>query len=270
MNNTLNKDIKYPFPTAAIFLFVSSLFYFINLFTELPSDSIGLTFSCLFRFISVVVLGVFLFVKRVPVGILICIGGLLFSQVIEAISFSNISGYYLSYEYDGLIFLQNLFIVIAIVFIFLLALTNVVSGGFKKFRKVWFVGIILSVVAYFIDFCTFATISEFFPVEVEDIIIGNFLGNIFLCVACCLMPRWFKDVAERQSPVDLEIATPVQNLYEAPSMPVYDPYAYIENKEPAKQNNEEIETLRKYKTLYDEGVITEEEFEQKKKQIMNI
>lgn len=269
----MKNNIKYPFPTASIFLFVSSFFYFINLVccSELPSNSAGLTLPCLLRFMGVIALGIFLLVKRVPLGVSISIGTLLFAQLIEAFTVGSISSYYLYSDYDGLIFLQNLLIVATIIFTFLLSLTNFLKNGFVKLNKAWFAGIILSAVAYFIDLLVTVEISEFFPSEVEDVFIGNFLGNIFLCIAFCLMPRWFRDVAKAQQESNTEISEAVPVTYcTAPDMLVYDPYLYIESQPVSQQNDDETETLRKYKALYDEGVITKEEFEQKKKQIMSL
>lgn len=271
----MNKNnIKYPFPSAAILLFISSFFYFIGLVfsSELPIGFDTLTLPAVMRFFGVIALGVFLLVKRAPLGTLIACGSLLLTHIIESLIFSGASQGHLYYDSENMLIVKNFLVTIAITFICLLALTNVLNNSFKKLSKAWFVGIIISAVAFFLDFVVSAALCEEFPSEVEDFIMFNAIGVIFLCVAFCLMPRWFKDVADRQIQNQTQSSEFVQSpgYPQIEAIPVYDPYLYIEKEESVPQNDDDAESLRKYKALYDEGVITEEEFELKKKQILNI
>ena len=229
------KEIKYPFPTAAIFLFISSFFYFVNLTlcSELPASASLLTLSCLLRSLGVIALGVFLIVKRVPLGVTISIGALILAQLIEAFTVSGFSGDYLYAEHIGPMFLQNLLVTSALIFTLMLSLINVIKSGFRKFSKVWFIGIIISAIAYIVDFFVTMTISEYFPTEIEDIFIGNFLGNIFLCIAFCLIPRWLRDVLKATEEAE-KSDNCAHFVYTTSYMPPYDPYLYLDEQKDNK------------------------------------
>ncbi len=267
----MKENIKYPFPTAAILLFVSSFFYFLSIvFTdELPYAFSDFIFPALIRFFGVILLGIFLLVKRLPVATLITFSSLIIAQFADMVIYVRASIYYLSTEDTSTLLFKDLFLLITLVFVFLLSFTNVVSGGFKKFSKVWFIGIILSSISYFLDFVIMATYTEYFPADFEDIIFSNIFGNIFLCIALCLVSGWFKRVVDNQSIIEETVYVPeaayvipdAESVYISPTVKVPE--------EPIKQFDDANE-LRKYKALFDEGVITEEEFEQKKKKILDI
>jgi hypothetical protein len=267
----MKENIKYPFPAAAILLFVSSFFYFLSIVfsDELPYAFYDLILPSLIRFCGVIIIGVFLLVKRLPVATLISFSSLIIAQFADMVIYVRATQYYLAEEDTiGLLF-KNLFLLISLVFVFLLSFTNVVSGSFKKFSKVWFIGIILSSISYFLDFVVMATYSEYFPADFEDIIFATVFGNIFSCIALCLVSGWFKKVVDSQSVIEESVYIPEVAYVMPVSESIYT-QPIIDSPKESINKNDDADELRKYKALFDEGVITEEEFELKKKKILDI
>ena len=61
---------------------------------------------------------------------------------------------------------------------------------------------------------------------------------------------------------------PVYPTYAAPAQPVYaQPYA---PQQPSAKQSDEIERLKEYKALLDQGILTQEEFDQKKKELLGL
>ena len=272
----MNKNIKYPFPAPAILFFIASFFYFLALvFTEDVSyEFYPLFIPAFIRFVSVIAIGVFLLIKRLHIANLVCLCPLLIAQFTDMVIYADAGSYYL---YDGdiiLMIVKDFFVLSAIIFVILLSLTNVANGSFKKFRKVWFIGIILSAVAYFFDFLVTVIMLDYLPYELEDVLVPNLFGNILLCVGLCLCTRWFKVVAENQCKKPDEVYVYQPTFTPPKAAPVYNPPVYngynaYTPAEPVK-TTDDAQELRKYKALLDEGVITREEFDKKKQQILKL
>ena len=206
---------------------------------------------------TILTLVVFVFIKKLQLVPTICVGVLSLFAVQNAISAFR------SYEFYGtgeLWVIVTVFRVIAFMLLVMVAIGSVTKRGFKGIGYVWFVPMILWLLSMFIDFIDI--VEEFG--EPSGKLLAFFalvlLADIFYTVAFCLLCKWFGAV--------------ICNQREALSAPVFTRRVAEVSAEPAAPAVQVAPTvseqLKKYQDLLMAGVITDEEYEAKRKQILGL
>ena len=96
-------------------------------------------------------------------------------------------------------------------------------------------------------------------------------NSIVYCIGFCLLCKWYGRTLAARREYNSPKSAPRQYVRSAPvvdTVPYVPPQPVVERRTNVEADN--IDAIKKYKELLDSGVITEEEFAAKKKQILGL
>lgn len=271
---------------------------------ESPSPIyMGIYLSTMLIFLAYTALTTLLFLKHHGFYLYVAISAIIIFQCCN--SLINIVSIYFQSDISYLIPFLIFFLLETLVWIILLI--GVMSSKFrilsKHSNKIWFIPGAVYAAFYAIPYCfnLFQLISSnlsfyfsigFSSTTILKVIfsrIFDILHVLILIPAFLFLVKWSSD-PYKKIPVPQEaIPTydfpqpvgvpqqntypPVQSTYAPPQAPTWQPPLYppimpLQNDPIHKTDLEKIELLKKYKELLDAGIITQEEFEKKKKELL--
>lgn len=196
---------------------------------------------------------VFIFIKKIQLVPTICTGMLMLFAIYDFVGMFN-------YAVGNELSIVTLFFrVLAYMLLTMIAIGSVTKRGFKGVGYIWFIPMILWLLSLLFDF-----------VDIIDVLDGGsgmwlgyfllqFLADIFYTVAFCLLCKWFGAVIRNQREA---LSAPARQYTRQAAAPTYAPAA--------ASDTSTDEQLKKYQNYLMAGVITEEEYEAKRKQILGL
>lgn len=248
-------------------------------------SSYPVNFLWVLSFLFLMVLCIALFIKRRNVFLIVALGLQclipLYNWGDNLLSvISNIE--YLGMKYQTVSLLTSTLTLCAVLIMLFIAIANIQkkSGPSKLAgiaNKLWFLPGVLKVL-HTLPWCVYyLNLYSWNRALARDLVVLNIMDTIVPTVAWLMLGLWFKqcwkaEVAAVQAAQEAYI--PAQPVYQEPvyEAPVYEEPVYVAPAEPAPAAAPQKTTdeLREYKQLLDDGVITQEEFDAKKKQLLGL
>lgn len=277
------KKPQVPFTVAGTFLIaycvLQVLQYVFYKAGMLGSINVAYNGISLISWLLTATLAVFVTIRKAPVVNTICIGVLFAVNVVSTILyFDSLYGESNLLESAASDLLEFFFLdnsgTFALLMLFLMSIGALTEKRFTGAGKIWVFAMLLKILAVVIS-----SVSTFISIIKHGQYYGTFTSffimqlnnSIVYCIGFCLLCKWYGRTLAARREYNSPKSAPRQYVRSAPvvdTVPYVPPQPVVERRTNVEADN--IDAIKKYKELLDSGVITEEEFAAKKKQILGL